>query len=116
MMNTTQEIDATTLNAWLTTGKKVNILDIRPLTERQECHIPGSIHTDAYEKIKGNDPSAFDKIYLDKSVPVVAFCSGGKTSLLAAGLLSQKGYDAYSLSEGMKGWNIQKDNKTLLSQ
>ncbi|HMK27921.1 MAG TPA: rhodanese-like domain-containing protein [Chitinophagaceae bacterium] len=108
-METTQEIDSTMLNAWLASGKKVNILDIRPVAEKLLCNIPGSIHTDAYEKIKKNDPLAFDKIYLDKSVPVVAFCSGGKTSLIAAGLLSQKGYNAYSLSEGIKGWNNTKE-------
>jgi rhodanese-related sulfurtransferase len=108
-MNTAQEIDATTLNAWLASGKKVNILDIRPMAEKLQCNIPGSIHTDAYEKIKKNDPSAFDKIYLDKSVPVVTCCSGGKTSLIAAGLLSQNGYNAYSLSKGIKGWNNEKE-------
>ena len=104
-MNTTQEIDAVTLKNWLASGKKVNILDIRPLAERLECNIPGSIHTDVYEKIKENDPSAFDKIYLDKSVPAVVFCAGGKTSLIAAGILSQNGYDAFSLSQGINGWN-----------
>jgi len=110
-MSTTQEIDVVTFNDWLASGKRVNILDIRPIAERVECNIPGSIHTDAYEKIKGNDPAAFVNIYLDKSVPVVTFCSGGGTSLLAAHLLSQQGYNAYSLIGGIKGWSKQRDDK-----
>ena len=108
-MNTTQEIDVITLTAWLASGKNVNRLDIRPMVERLEYNIPGSIHTDVYGQIRLNDPSAFDKLYLDKSVPVVTFCSGGKTSLIAASLLSQKGYEAYSLSGGIRGWFDIKD-------
>ncbi len=104
-MESVKEIPSETLKTWLAGGKKVNLLDIRPLAERLTCDIPGSIHTDVYEKVKGNDVFAFDKIYLDKSVPVVAFCTGGKLSLVAAAILSQKGYDAYSLSQGISGWN-----------
>ena len=104
-MNTTQEIDTITLQTWMKSGKRVNLLDVRPLAERSQSNIPGSIHIDVYEKIKRNDLLAFDKIHLDKSVPVVVFCAGGKTSLVAAGILSQYGYEAYSLSQGIKGWN-----------
>ena len=43
---------------------------------------------------------------LTKSVPVVAICAGGKTSMIAAGLLQEQGFEAYSLLGGMKGWSL----------
>ena len=99
-------IDTNTLRTWLETGKKVSILDIRPRHEREEWFIPQSIHFDAYEKLKAKDSTALQELYLDKSIPVVTVCAGGKTSLVAAQLLAEKGYDAYSLSQGMKGWSL----------
>ena len=99
-------IDTNTLRTWLETGKKVSILDIRPRHEREEWFIPQSIHFDAYEKLKAKDPTALQELYLDKSIPVVTVCAGGKTSLVAAQLLAEKGYDAYSLSKGMNGWSL----------
>ncbi len=109
-METIKKINTDELRAWLEAGKEVSILDIRPMSERLTCNIPGSIHTDVYEKVRENDRSAFNKIYLDKSIPVVTFCTGGKSSLVAADILSQNGYDAYSLSEGIKGWENSKIN------
>ena len=105
-MSKNLSIDTNTLRTWLETGKKVSILDIRPMHEREEWFIPQSIHLDAYEKIKAKDPTALQELHLDKSIPVVTVCAGGKTSLIAAQLLAEKGYEAYSLSEGMKGWSL----------
>jgi glyoxylase-like metal-dependent hydrolase (beta-lactamase superfamily II)/rhodanese-related sulfurtransferase len=90
----------------LNSGEPVNIIDIRPPAERQEWFIPGSIHMNVYEKVKQQDAAAFEDIQLDVSVPVVTVCAGGKTSLPAAEMLRQKGYNAYSLESGMKGWSL----------
>lgn len=105
-MNTLQEIDTDTLCHWLASGKKVSVLDIRPSDERTEWYIPGSIHINAYDKLKTNDDSALEGVYFDKSIPVVTVCAGGKTSFIAARMLADKGYNAYSLSQGMKGWSL----------
>jgi len=105
-MNTPKEIDTVTLCSWLASGKKVSILDIRPLHERNEWYIPGSIHIDAYDKLKTTDASALEGVHFDKAIPVVTVCAGGKTSVIAAQLLAEKGFDAYSLSQGMKGWSL----------
>lgn len=105
-MSTPKEIDTATLCSWLASGKKVSVLDIRPLQERNEWYIPGSIHVDAYDKLKTTDASALEEVRFDKAVPVVTVCAGGKTSVVAAHLLAKKGYDVYSLSQGMKGWSL----------
>lgn len=105
-MESAKQIDTHTLQTWLETGKDVSILDIRPIQERTEWFIPGSIYFNAYEKLKTNDPDALHGLYLDKTVPVVAICAGGKISMIAAGLLQKQGFDAYSLQGGMKGWSL----------
>lgn len=94
-----------TLKSWLETGTKVSILDIRPASQRPESSISGSIYIDVYDKLKQNDSSVFDNLHLDKSVPVVTFCGGGKASMIAAEMLSLKGYDAFSLEGGLTEWN-----------
>jgi len=101
-----REINTTTLRKWLDTDKKVNIIDIRPAHERNEWHIPGSIHMDVQEQLKRNDQGALKSIALDKGVPVVTVCAGGKSSLIASGFLQKAGYDAYSLQGGMKSWSL----------
>lgn len=100
------EIDTNTLRSWLEDGKQVSILDIRPIQERSEWFIPGSIYFNAYDKLKANNPDALHGLHLNKTVPVVAICAGGKTSLIAADLLQKQGFEAYSLQGGMKGWSL----------
>ncbi|HJS53698.1 MAG TPA: MBL fold metallo-hydrolase [Chitinophagaceae bacterium] len=105
-MTGVKEISTNTLRSWLETGKEVNVLDIRPIQERTEWFIPGSIYFNGYDKLRANNPDALHGLHLDKSIPVVTICAGGKTSMIAAGLLSGQGFDAYSLQGGMKGWSL----------
>jgi len=100
------KIDISTLSSWLESNRPVTVLDVRPRSEREEWAIPGSIHADVYDRLKANDLNAFDKIALDKSMPVVTVCTAGKTSLKAAALLKEKGFEVYSLAGGMKAWNF----------
>ena len=105
-MGTIQTIDTATLRNWLETEQPVNILDIRPIQERTEWFIPGSIYFNAYDQLKANNPGALHGLHLDKTVPVVTICAGGKTSMIAAELLREKGFEAYSLQGGMKAWSL----------
>ncbi len=105
-MESIKQIDTNTLRTWLETGKEVSILDIRPIQERTEWFIPGSVYYNAYDKLKANNPDALQGLHLDKTVPVVTICAGGKTSMIAASLLQRQGFEAYSLQGGMKGWSL----------
>ena len=105
-MEGAKEINTNTLSTWLATGKQVSILDIRPIHERAEWFIPGSIYFNAYDKLKANNREALQGLHLDKTIPVVTICAGGKISLIAAGLLHHQGFEAYSLQGGMKGWSL----------
>lgn len=99
-------IDTKTLRDWLETGKEVSIIDIRPIGERAEWHIPQSIYINAYDKLKANEKNAFKGLHLDKNIPVVVICAGGKTSLIGAEILQNQGFEAYSLEGGMRGWTL----------
>ncbi|HYJ37858.1 MAG TPA: MBL fold metallo-hydrolase [Chitinophagaceae bacterium] len=105
-MESVRQIDAATLRTWLESKKEISVLDIRPSEERKEWYIPGSFHIDALGKLKEGDPDALRDVVLDKNVPVVTVCGGGKTSLIAADILRKQGYEAYSLQDGMKGWSM----------
>ncbi len=100
------ELGVATLREWLDAGKKVTVLDVRPLNEREEWHIPTSIYADVYSKLKSGQSDALRGFYPDKLIPVVAVCAGGRTSLVAAQLLQQNGFEAYSLQGGMKAWSL----------
>lgn len=105
-MTQIKTVDTKALRDWLETGKEVSIIDIRPIQERAEWYIPQSIHINAYDKLKANDKTAFAGLHLDKNIPVVVLCAGGKTSLIGAEILQNQGFDAYSLDGGMRAWTL----------
>ncbi len=106
-------LEASTLRQWLEEKRPLQVLDVRPLDQREEWLIPGSIHVDAYEKLKANDPEALAGVSLQKDIPVVTVCAGGKVSQLAAAQLLEKGYQVYSLEGGMKAWSTAWNVATL---
>jgi glyoxylase-like metal-dependent hydrolase (beta-lactamase superfamily II)/rhodanese-related sulfurtransferase len=99
-------ITVETLRTWLEEGRPVTVLDVRPTAERAEWAVPGSIHIDAYDALKANDPKALADVELPGGIPVVAVCAAGKTSLVAAQQLQTRGIEALSLEGGMKAWSL----------
>ena len=66
-------IDVETLRTWLEEGVPATVLDIRPMQERAEWSIPGSIHVDAYDALKANDPKALANVELPHDRPVAQY-------------------------------------------
>ena len=106
-------INSSTLTKWLEEKQKITILDIRPLSERNEWFIPNSIHVDVYDKLKSGNEKSLDDLQIDKQIPIITLCAGGKLSLFATEILSSKGFDAYSLEGGMKDWNYAFDTTSI---
>jgi glyoxylase-like metal-dependent hydrolase (beta-lactamase superfamily II)/rhodanese-related sulfurtransferase len=99
-------INRETLRAWLESGRLVVLLDVRPLAERREWAIPGSLHVDAYERLKAGDPTALDGVDVSADTPVVTICGAGRMSLVAAEQLRARGLQAWSLEGGMRAWSL----------
>lgn len=118
----TPEITVAELQKMFEESKDVVVLDIRPQEQREEWKIADSVYENAYSSLVAGDKKALDNVALEKETPVVTVCAGGKTSLIAADLLNEKGYKAYSLQGGMKAWNYawntaeMKSNDTTLIQ
>jgi glyoxylase-like metal-dependent hydrolase (beta-lactamase superfamily II) len=99
-------INVETLRTWLEEGVPVTMLDVRPTDEREEWTIPGSMHIDAYDALRANDPKALAVVEFPGDGPVVTVCAAGKTSLIAAQQLEERGIQAFSLEGGMKAWSL----------
>lgn len=99
-------IDVAELRAMLEEDEPVTILDIRTTEDRAEWAIPGSLHVDAYEALKSGRPDALLSTEIPRDAPVVTVCGAGKVSLVAMEQLARRGYDARSLTGGMKAWSL----------
>ncbi len=99
-------IDRETLRKKLDEGAPLTILDVRTDEEREEWAIPDSIHANVYDALKAGDPDALEGVDLPDDRPVVTVCGAGKTSLVAAEQLQERGIEAASLDGGMRAWSL----------
>lgn len=97
---------AEALRELLVQGQSVIVLDVRLTSDRMEWAIPASMHVDAYDALKANDPNALAGVDLPGDRPIVTVCGVGKVSLLAAEQLRARGLQAVSLAGGMKAWSL----------
>ncbi|QKX06697.1 MBL fold metallo-hydrolase [Aquimarina sp. TRL1] len=92
------------LRTKLENKERIQVIDIRPLEEREEWKIPGSVHVDVYHQLKSGKEDVFSTMDFLKDETVVTVCAAGKTSLIAMEQLRKKGVKAYSLEGGMRSW------------
>jgi ubiquinone/menaquinone biosynthesis C-methylase UbiE/rhodanese-related sulfurtransferase len=111
-----QLIAVETLDTWIKAEKKFNLLDVRPSSQRNQVNISGSLHTDQYALIKAEASETFRSFHLDKSVPVITFCNGGKVANIAAAILRNLGYEAYSLKGGLDQWKLYQESKNIFEE
>ncbi len=101
-----QQLSVETLQEWLAADRPVTVLDIRTPEDRAEWFIPGSLHVNAYDALKAGELDALQGVCLPKDRPVVAVCNIGKVSQIAAERLQERGFEALSLTGGMKAWSL----------
>lgn len=76
----------------------VQLVDVRADHEWEAGRIPGATHLPLAELAERTAE-------IDKERPVVLYCRGGNRSTMAAQALTDAGYDAVKLSEGIVGWS-----------
>lgn len=74
------------------------LVDVRADHEWEAGRISGATHVPLPQL-----PERLDEI--DKDRPVVLYCRGGNRSSMATAALTEAGYDAVKLSEGIVGWS-----------
>ncbi len=102
----TKQIEAETLREWLEAQQPVTVLDIRTDEDRAQWAIPGSVHLNAYEVLRAGLPGPIADAAFPRDRPVVTVCNGGLVSQTAADVLTERGFDARSLTGGMKAWSL----------
>ncbi|WP_181684628.1 MBL fold metallo-hydrolase [Halorhabdus salina] len=104
---TPETIEPATLKARIDAGDAVTILDVRMGSEYEAWHIDGesveTINVPYYEFL---DDDIGDDIFasLPEDEQITVVCAKGEASEYIAGVLSEKGYDAENVTEGMNGW------------
>jgi glyoxylase-like metal-dependent hydrolase (beta-lactamase superfamily II) len=104
--HTRPAVDVAELREMLEDHAPVTVLDIRTAEDYTEWAIPGSLHIDAYEALKAGNPDALADAAIPMDAPVVTICGAGKVSIIAMEQLRARGYDARSLTGGMKAWSL----------
>ena len=100
-----KKISVKALQDMLNGQQDVFILDVRPTDQREEWRIAESTYVDAYKGLNSGDNNILDEVSIPNNVPVITVCAAGRTSMIAAEVLRNKGIKAYSLDGGMKAWN-----------
>lgn len=74
------------------------LVDVRAEHEWNAGHITGAKHLPLAELAERTGE-------IDKDRPVVLYCRGGNRSTMATDALTDAGFDAVKLSEGVVGWD-----------
>lgn len=76
---------------------KVILIDLRDSEDYLKGHIPGALNI-PYEKLEE------DKLCLLKQYTYLVYCERGNTSLMAARILSKKGYSVINVYGGIHAY------------
>jgi glyoxylase-like metal-dependent hydrolase (beta-lactamase superfamily II) len=82
------------------------LLDIRHDDDFEEWHIPGSHHIDVYDELKEDPERAAEALSsLPRDKEIVTVCTVGEVSDIATDTLTDAGFEARTLQDGMSGWS-----------
>ncbi|HEY2202717.1 MAG TPA: rhodanese-like domain-containing protein [Solirubrobacteraceae bacterium] len=91
------EIDPERVEGWLAEALAPQVIDVREAYEREAGHIAGTRHI---ELVTLTSQAAS----IERERPVVFYCRVGSRSAMAAQAFRASGYEAYSMSGGLRRW------------
>jgi rhodanese-related sulfurtransferase len=104
-------VEPSQFKQWLTTGKKVAIVDIQVPDEFKKHHLPGAVETNAFPAKSAEERRRLDavvaKLAATKEDIVVVCPRGGGGAKNTCEYLKEKGISekrTYILKDGMLGW------------
>jgi glyoxylase-like metal-dependent hydrolase (beta-lactamase superfamily II) len=87
-------------------GDRPLLLDVRHRADYDAWHVPDSENVDVYDELDEDPAAAKARLStLPTGRDVVTICTVGEVSKRATELLSELGYDAATLVDGMQGWS-----------
>ncbi|MFB6155022.1 MAG: rhodanese-like domain-containing protein [Haloferacaceae archaeon] len=94
------------LESRLESGEEPYVLDVRPEADYRAERIEGSHNVPVYGALRDGDDDALrrqlDGVPRDREV--VTVCKAGIVARRATSVLREEGYDAVTLTGGMRGW------------
>jgi len=91
-------------------GEAVRLLDVRNRDEFEDWHVDGpTVDATLVPYMQWLQADATDSVAdlaadIDGDGPITVVCGRGEASAYVAGLLTEAGFDAHNLAEGMAGW------------
>ena len=91
------DLDPGLLEEWLAEDAAPQVIDVREGYEREAGHIAGTRHIEL-NRLTAEAPT------VDRERPVVFYCRVGARSTMAAQAFRASGFDAYSMTGGLRRW------------
>jgi rhodanese-related sulfurtransferase len=91
------DVDPAQVAEWLAEDSTPQVIDVREAYEREAGHIAGTRHI---ELVRLSTEAAT----VERERPVVFYCRVGSRSAMAAQAFRASGYEAYSMSGGLRRW------------
>lgn len=89
----------------------VAVIDLRGRDRFEADHVEGSRNVPVYDDLRRGDPAALERVAdaAPADAEVVTVCRVGVVAKRATEHLDAEGYDAATLSGGMRGWRGYRD-------
>jgi rhodanese-related sulfurtransferase len=91
------DVDPARVAEWLAEDPAPQVIDVREPYEREAGHIAGTRHIEL-NNLTAEAPT------VDRERPVIFYCRVGARSTMAAQAFRASGYEAYSMTGGLRGW------------